>query len=227
MFHKMIQRALLTVGAGSLLFGVLIGGSGFNRGSWVEVPATVVDVATECHMEAIERGLVSKTTYTKTIACEDVELFKAIHADKTWSTSEYVVTKLDVGGSKPAEATLSVRRSDQPLPQPGQKLHVLQNPSNPERVVEPGTPGREMRDGGLAAVFGAVLLGAYFWNRRRRVAPDTADDDVEAADIAPPRPQAAADPVRQAAPAGYPRRPAERLHTANAMARPRSFGQRR
>jgi hypothetical protein len=224
MFHKTIQRLLLTFGAGAMLFGALIGGSGFNRGSWVQVPATVVDVATECHMEATERGVVSKTTYTKTIACEDVELFKAIHADKTWSTSEYVVTKLDVGGSKPAEATLSVRRSDKPLPKPSQQMQVLQNPSSPERVVELGTPGREMRDGSLAILFGVALLGVYFWNRRR-VATSAAD--VETANIPPPKPQAATGPERQTVSAVYPRSPAERLHTANAMARPQSFGRKR
>lgn len=223
MFYKTIQRLLLTFGAGAMLFGVVIGVSGFNRGSWVQVPATVAEVTTECHMEATERGVLSKTTYTKTIACEDVELFKAIHADKTWSKTEYVVTKLDVAGPQPAQATLEVRRSDKPLPKSGQQVEVLQNPSKPERVVELGTPGREMRDGSLAIVFGMLLLGIYFWNRRRVAAGLEQEQFHEPAPLA----QTAAAPARQANSGAYPRGAGERLRTANAMGRPQSFGQKR
>lgn len=228
MFHKTIQRLLLTFGAGALLFGAIIGVSGLNRGNWVEAPATIVEVSTECRMEATERGLLSKTKYTKTIACEDEELFKAIHADKTWTTREYVLSTLSVGGSKPAEATLSVRRSDRPLPKRGEQIQVLQNPSAPERVAELGTPGREVRDASLTILVGVGLLGFYFWNRRRAGGFGQRQAAAEAGSSAPlqaPAERSGAQ-TRQPFSDAYPRRTGERL-ASGVPGAPQAFGRRR
>jgi hypothetical protein len=130
-----------TTAFGLVLIAIGIGGVGIvsERSSWHEGTATVQRVTKQCEMTATERHVVTKTTYTATIDCDDVEVFELVNADKTWRVAPVYTGEIRVardGTTTEAEMKLTASKDHEPTR--GDTFAVLQDPNNPEKVAMVG-----------------------------------------------------------------------------------------
>lgn len=143
-----------------------------DQSTWTKVEGKVLGVTKLCRMEATERGVMTKTTFSAEIDCEGVPYFEALHSDKSWRSTEIYKGSVRVtGGGPTATMELPLTASKGREPARGDILSLIRDPDDPQKVVAPtpeGMPIVSLVLGLMGALFTWMGLGAPF---PRRSAP--------------------------------------------------------
>lgn len=137
-----------------------------KQSGWHASEGRITAVNVECGMRARKGDY----EYTKTIACELVDVFKELHSDKTWTvTRKYNATVQFTGVDGAAETQMTLYARDGQPPIVGDTFPVLQNPEDKTEVVRPDAGST------LTLTIGAGMLGAaiLYFLFRRKPAPRT------------------------------------------------------
>lgn len=144
-----------------------------GRDGWPEVEAKVASVTLSCMMKAVERGVMTKTTSTAEIDCDDVESFKRFYPDLNWTTTERFAAILTIrNGSEFIKAPMDLKRADGRAPRVGDTLTVIQNPKKPTEVAVAGLSGTNYTISAGTGALGLLLLYLAF----RKRTPKPLDD---------------------------------------------------
>ena len=134
-----------------------------SRSSWPEVEAKVSSVALTCMMKATERGVLTKTTSTAEIDCDDVESFKRFYPDLSWTTTERFAAVLSIrNGGTVTKATMDLQRVDGRAPHAGDVITVIQDPKRPTTVAKAGQSGMNFSISAVTGALGLLLLYLAF-----------------------------------------------------------------
>ena len=132
-----------------------------DKAGWRKAQAEVLQVTVACAMKATEQKVGYKEVSEATIPCEAVELFKQMHADKSWSSTEHFDAQLEVEDANGAVtlAAMALDRVKGRAPEAGDNIVVLQDPADPAKVAKAGSAGTGLT---MAALFGAIG-GGILW----------------------------------------------------------------
>lgn len=144
--------------------GVLAGGDAMTKSGWRKAEAQVVDVSVSCHMKSEEKHIGYKTVSEADIPCDQQDVFRLVHSDKSWTTREDISGTLNVPGlnGDVASASMTLWRIDGRLPVVGDKFIVAQNPSNPAKVARTDAAGSSALIAAICGAVGAFLLWLAF-----------------------------------------------------------------
>jgi hypothetical protein len=155
------------------------------KSGWRRAEAQVSATSISCHMKAEEQHIGYKTVSEADIACEAVDAFKAVNADKSWTSTEKIDGTLSVPGLKGdvVSASMQLYRTEGRLPQEGDKLVVLQDPRNPGKVARTDAAQTSALIFAIMGGIGAVILWFAFGVNGRKpkgaLGPDEAAGDAE------------------------------------------------
>lgn len=174
------------VGAGVVCCGIGLMGAydAMRKTSWRTADAQVTALEVSCHMKATEHSVGYKTVYEKDIPCEAVDVFKSIHADKTWSTTEQFDATLKVTGADGSTTTaqMDLHRKDGVAPAVGDAFPVVQDPANPSKVAQMDSAGMSALVGILFGAVGALIMwfafGGFGKARRARTTDTVAEGEA-------------------------------------------------